>query len=73
MGHFGTTWGTLGDLMGTTWDPLEDIILGMLGASSGACLGQFKISAVLHASLMPFLTAFHDFENYRSVGINAQT
>ena len=25
------------------------------GASSGACLGQSKISALLHASLMPFL------------------
>ena len=31
-----------------------DIILGMSGASSWTCLGQSKISAVLHASLMPF-------------------
>ena len=29
--------------------------LGHVWAMSGACLGQSKISAVLHASLMPFL------------------
>ena len=55
--------------MGTTWGPLEEmsgvfsgassgtclgVIWGMSGASSGACLGESKISAVLHASLMPF-------------------
>ena len=31
------------------------IIGAMSGASSGACLGLSKISAVLHASVMPFL------------------
>ena len=29
------------------------------GASSGACLGQSKLSAVIHASLMPFFNRKH--------------
>ena len=37
----------LGHHMGHFWD--------MSGASSGACLGQSKISTVLHTSLMPFI------------------
>ena len=49
----------LGDVLGIIWG----IIWGMSGALAGACLaqnlkaclGQSKISAVLHASLMPFL------------------
>ena len=35
------------------------VIWGMSGASSGACLGQSKISAVLHASLLPFFLKIH--------------
>ena len=30
-----------------------------LGHRLGHCLGQSKISTVLHASLMPFLNAYH--------------
>ena len=62
--HKKTTWGLLGDHLGTT----KGTTWGPLGASSGACMGiiwaclghylghhQSKIFAVLHASLMPFL------------------
>ena len=52
----------LGHHLGYAWGIIWGIIFGMSGASSGACLwhhlkaclGQSKISAVLHASLMPF-------------------
>ena len=54
-----------------------DIIWGMSGASSGACLGQHlghidnngQQSAVLHASVMPFLAPLHKelFDNITTV------
>ena len=71
--HMGTTWGQLWDRLGhylkyhlehsCSWASsgtcLGPRLWGMTGTSSGACLGQSKISAVLHASLMPFFTPIH--------------
>ena len=57
LGHnLGHVWGIIWSMPGACLG----IIRGMFAASSGTCLGhhlwQSKISAVLHASLMPFLS-----------------
>ena len=48
-------WASYGAYLGHVWGIIWGMSGACLGVSSGACLGQSKISAVLHASLMPFL------------------
>ena len=60
VGRYVGKWvGSSGDTL--LWDNRRligrSLIVCMSGASSGACLGQFKISTVLHASLVPFFAA----------------
>ena len=53
MSSGASSWACLGNVWGHIWG----IIWGMSGASFGAFLVQSKISAVLHAYLMPFLAS----------------
>ena len=65
LGHvWDIIWACLGHHLGHVWG----IILGTsdsLGHHLKACLGQSKISAVLHASLMPFLSSLAVLFNSR--------